>query len=167
MVNSGSSANLLAMSVAYHYSIETNTGLTKGCEVLVPSVCWSTSVWPIVQFGCKPVFVDVDPKTLNIDLEDMKKKITKETKGIIAVHVLGNATDMKEFMKIVEEHKLVLIEDNCESLGSTSNDKYLGTFGQFGTFSFFFSHHMTTGEGGMVVCHTEDHYFLLLSMRAH
>jgi len=74
MVNSGSSANLLAMSVAFNYSLEKNTGLTKGCEILVPAVCWSTSVWPIVQFGCKPVFVDVDPSTLNLDLEDMKKK---------------------------------------------------------------------------------------------
>jgi CDP-6-deoxy-D-xylo-4-hexulose-3-dehydrase len=83
MVNSGSSANLLAFSVAYNYSLETGKGLTKGCEILVPAVCWSTSVWPIVQHGCKPVFVDVDPKTLNIDLEDMEKKITKNTKGKI------------------------------------------------------------------------------------
>jgi CDP-4-dehydro-6-deoxyglucose reductase, E1 len=119
MVNSGSSANLLAMSVAYHYSLETNTGLTKGCEILVPAVCWSTSVWPIVQFGCKPVFVDVDPKTMNIDLEDMEKKITKDTKGVVAVHVLGNATNMTKFMELIEKNNLVLIEDNCESLGKT------------------------------------------------
>jgi len=170
-VNSGSSANLLAVACAFYQNLfngtDPNYGLVKDCEVLVPAVCWSTSVWPVVQCGMVPIFVDVDPYTLNIDLEDMKKKITKKTRGVIAVHILGNATDMKEFMAITKKHNLVVIEDTCESLGSKSGDKCLGTFGDYGTYSFFFSHHMTTGEGGMVVCNKKEDYDLLLSMRAH
>jgi dTDP-4-amino-4,6-dideoxygalactose transaminase len=161
MVNSGSSANLLAVSAA----LDDGEGhLKHGSEVLVPAVCWSTSVWPIVQLGLKPVFVDTDPYTLNVDLNDLKKKITKNTTGFLAVHVMGNGTDMEELMKIVKENNLCLIEDTCESLGSSSNGKLLGTFGEFGTFSFFVSHHMTTGEGGMVTCQTEEQYDMLKSM---
>jgi CDP-4-dehydro-6-deoxyglucose reductase, E1 len=161
MVNSGSSANLLAISAA----LDDGEGhLKHGSEVLVPAVCWSTSVWPIVQLGLKPVFVDTDPHTLNVDLNDLKKKITKNTTGFLAVHVMGNGTDMEELMKIVKENNLCLIEDTCESLGSSSNGKLLGTFGEFGTFSFFISHHMTTGEGGMVTCQTQEQYDMLKSM---
>ena len=165
MVNSGSSANLLALAVAMNPLRSTH--LNTGDEVLVPAVCWSTSVWPILQQGLKPVFVDVDPDTLNIDLDSLKKKITNRTRGVVAVHILGNSTNMKTFRRICAENKLIIIEDTCESLGSKADDKFLGTQSDFGTYSFYYSHHITTGEGGMVVCHTLEDYDLLKCLRAH
>lgn len=165
MVNSGSSANLLALAVASNPM--KSQRLMPGDEVLVPAVCWSTSVWPIIQMGMKPIFIDVNPETLNMDLSHMKKVITKKTKAILAVHILGNATDMRLLKEFCDEQKLMLIEDTCESLGSKSYGKVLGTIGQFGTYSFYFSHHMTTGEGGMVICQTQEDYDLLKSLRAH
>ena len=165
MVNSGSSANLLAMSAAVNLS--KNNRLKKGDKILVPAVCWSTSVWPILQCGLIPVFVDVSIETMNIDLLDLKKKLKDDIKGIVLVHILGNCTNMDELMKIVKENNLFLLEDTCESLGSRFDDKFLGTFGNFGTFSFYYSHHITTIEGGMVVCNNDDDYEILKSLRAH
>jgi len=165
MVNSGSSANLLAMAVASNY--QRAHRLKPGDKVMVPAVCWSTSVWPIIQMNLKPVLVDVDPTTMNMDLNDLKRKLTPEVKGIVAVHILGNCTNMEELMKIVREHKLFLMEDTCESLGSTYDNQYLGTFGDFGTFSFYYSHHITTVEGGMIVTNNEEDYELLKCLRAH
>jgi CDP-6-deoxy-D-xylo-4-hexulose-3-dehydrase len=165
MVNSGSSANLLAVAVAVNPKRKKHFKI--GDEVLVPAVCWSTSVWPLMQLGLKPVFVDADPCTLNIDLNDLKKKITPLTRGAVAVHILGNAANMSEFKIICEANNLILIEDTCESLGSKADGKYLGTQSDFGTFSFYYSHHITTGEGGMVVCHTLEDYDLLKCLRAH
>jgi len=165
MVNSGSSANLIALAVLTNYKC--NNQLVPGDEVLVPALCWSTSVFPIIQCNLTPVFVDVDPKTLNIDLDDLQKKITKKTKAIMLVHVLGNCTDMNKLMDIVNHHKLLLIEDTCESLGSKYEDKYLGTFGSIGTYSFYYSHHITTMEGGMLVCDDDEHFELMKCLRAH
>lgn len=165
MVNSGSSANLLALAVATnparsHY-------LKPGDEVLVPAVCWSTSIWPIVQMGLKPVFVDTDPETLNISLSDLKTKISPRTRAVVAVHILGNSCPMPEFLDNLKQHRLMLIEDTCESLGSKSQGRYLGTFGEFGAYSFYYSHHITTGEGGMIVCDSLEDYDLLKCLRAH
>ena len=165
MVNSGSSANLLSMAVATNY-LRSNK-LQPGDKIIVPNICWSTSVWPIIQMNLLPVFVDVNPLTLNMDIEDLKRKLTPEIKGIVAVHILGNSTDMDELMKIVKDNNLFLMEDTCESLGSTYENKTLGTFGDFGTYSFYYSHHITTIEGGMVVCNKEEDYQLLLCLRAH
>ncbi len=165
MVNSGSSANLLAMAVASNF--QRREHLKPGDEVLVPAVCWSTSVWPIVQMGLKPVFVDVDPKTLNMDLKDAQKKLTPRTRGVVAVHILGNSTPIDELMNFKEKHRLLFIEDTCESLGSSYRGKKLGTFGEMGTYSFYYSHHMTTGEGGVVVCKTQEDVDLLKCLRAH
>ena len=128
MVNSGSSANLLAMAVASNY-LRSNK-LKSGDKIIVPNICWSTSVWPIIQMNLEPVFVDVDPLTMNMDIEDLKKKISPDIKGIVAVHILGNSTNMDELMKIVNENNLFLMEDTCESLGSTYKNKILGTFGE-------------------------------------
>lgn len=165
MVNSGSSANLLAVGAA------TNPvrpgSLRAGDEVLVPAVCWSTTVWPLLQAGLSPVFVDVDPRTLNLSIDDLKSKLTARTRAIMLVHVLGNACDMAAIGSIATEHDLLVIEDTCESLGSLSHGRPAGSAGAFGTFSFYYSHHMTTGEGGMVVCHTLDDYDLLRCLRAH
>jgi len=165
MVNSGSSANLLA-TFALINPLKKNK-LNKGDECLIPSLCWSTSLWPIVQAGLIPKFVDIDPKTLNISISDLKNKISKKTKAIMSVHVLGNSTNMNELMKIVKKNKLYLIEDTCESLGSTFNNRYLGNFGDFGTFSFYYSHQITAGEGGMLICNDKTNYEIIHSLRAH
>jgi len=165
MVNSGSSANLLACFALIN-PLKKNK-LKAGDECLIPSLCWSTSLWPILQAGLKPVFVDVDVETLNISIKNIKKKISKKTKAIMAVHVLGNTTNMDELMKIVKKNKLHLIEDACESLGSRYKKKYLGSYGEFGTFSFYYSHQITSGEGGMIVCNDLNTYKILYSLRSH
>ena len=165
MVNSGSSANLLAAFALINPLNKKK--LKKGDECLIPSLCWSTSLWPIVQAGLIPKFVDIDPLTLNISIDDLKKKINKKTKAIMGVHILGNSTNMDELMKIIKKNKLYLIEDTCESLGSTFNKKYLGSFGDFGTFSFYYSHQITAGEGGMIVCNDKKNYEIIHTLRAH
>ena len=165
MVNSGSSANLLATFALINPLNKKK--LKKGDECLIPSLCWSTSLWPIVQAGLIPKFVDIDPLTLNISIDDLKKKINKKTKAIMGVHILGNSANMDELMKIIKKNKLYLIEDTCESLGSTFNKKYLGSFGDFGTFSFYYSHQITAGEGGMIVCNDKKNYEIIHSLRAH
>ncbi len=165
MVNSGSSANLLAMFALINPKKKNR--LKYGDECLIPALCWSTSLWPIIQAGLKPKFVDVDPLTLNLSIADLKKKITKKTKAIMGVHVLGNSTNIIELNKIIKKHKLYLIEDTCESLGSKFNNKYLGTFGNFGTFSFYYSHQITAGEGGMIVCNDKNDYEIIHSLRSH
>ena len=165
MVNSGSSANLLATFAACN-PLRKNR-FKRGDEVLIPAVCWSTSLWPLVQSGLKPVFVDVEKDTLNVNAALLIKKITKKTKVIMLVHVLGNSTDIDKIKKIAKQNKIIIIEDTCEALGAKYKNKYLGTFGDFGTYSFYFSHQITSGEGGMVVCNNEEDYELLYSMRSH
>lgn len=165
MVNSGSSANLLAVAVAANPLRARR--LSPGDEVLVPAVAWSTSVWPLAQHQLKPVFVDVDPATLNMDPDDLQRKITSQTRGIMAVHVLGNASPIDQMLEAAQKHDLILIEDTCESLGSRFRGRPLGGYGDFGCYSFYYSHHLTTGEGGMVVCHTQEDYDLLQCLRAH
>ena len=165
MVNSGSSANLLAMQCLINPYRRKR--LKKGDEILIPSLCWSTSLWPIIQSGLKPKFVDIEKDTLNIDLKDLKSKITKKTKGMLIVHVLGNSTNMNELMKIKRKHNLYLIEDTCESLGSKYKNKYLGSFGEFASFSFYSSHQISSGEGGMICCKHQDDFEILKALRAH
>ncbi len=165
MVNSGSSANLLS-TFALTNPLKKNR-LKRGDECLIPSLCWSTSLWPIVQAGLVPKFVDVVPSTLNISIEQIKKNISKKTKAIMAVHVLGNSTNMDMLKSIVNKNKLYLIEDTCESLGSKYGNKFLGNFGNFGTFSFYYSHQITSGEGGMITCNDKNDYNIIHSLRAH
>jgi CDP-4-dehydro-6-deoxyglucose reductase, E1 len=166
MSNSGSSANLLSFAAVTNPLRENH--LKKGDKVAVPAVCWSTSLWPIVQMGLIPVLVDVDPFTLNLSIDQFKLAIQKhDIKAIMMVHVLGNSTEIEQLLELVNDHRLILIEDTCESLGSKYLDKYLGTLGEFGTFSFYFSHHMTTIEGGMTICKTQEDYDLLKCLRTH
>jgi CDP-6-deoxy-D-xylo-4-hexulose-3-dehydrase len=165
MVNSGSSANLIALAVLTNH--KRINKLIKGDEVLIPALCWSTSVFPIIQCNLTPVFVDVNQQTLNIDLDDLERKITEKTKAIMLVHVLGNSTNMQKLMEIVNKYNLILIEDTCESLGSKYNNKYLGAFGTIGTYSFYYSHHITTMEGGMIVSDNDEDYELMKCLRAH
>ncbi|MDC0488525.1 DegT/DnrJ/EryC1/StrS family aminotransferase [Pelagibacteraceae bacterium] len=165
MVNSGSSANLLAFFSSINP--KNKNKLKKDDECLIPAICWSTSLWPIVQAGLKPVFVDVDLNNFNFDIKKLEKKITTKTRAIMAVHVLGNSTNMSMLMKIANKYKLTLIEDTCESLGSKYNNKYLGTFGKFGTYSFYVSHQLIAGEGGMLVCNDYNDYKIAHTLRAH
>jgi CDP-6-deoxy-D-xylo-4-hexulose-3-dehydrase len=169
-VNSGSSANLLAIFSLANPQVPLNRGrkrLVAGSEVIVPAVSWATTVWPIVQAGCIPVFVDSDPETLQLRTDLIEAAITEKTRAICTVHVLGNANALKDLHEICEKHNLWLIEDTCESLGTTQNNKFVGTSSDFGTFSFFFSHHMTTIEGGMIVTDNEDLAELARCQRAH
>ncbi len=165
MVNSGSSANLLAFFTSINP--KNDKKLNSNDECLIPAICWSTSLWPIVQAGLKPKFVDVNLNDFNLDLKKLEKKISKKTKAILAVHVLGNSTNMLKLMKIVKKYNLTLIEDTCESLGSKYKEKYLGTFGRFGTYSFYVSHQLIAGEGGMLVCNSRKDFEIAHALRAH
>ena len=165
MVNSGSSANLLALQCLINPYRQKR--LKRGDEILIPSLCWSTSLWPIIQSGLKPKFVDIDKSTLNINLNDLKSKISKKTKGILIVHVLGNSTNMDELMKIKNKNKLILIEDTCESLGTKFKNKYLGSYGEFSSFSFYSSHQISSGEGGMICCKDNKDFEIIKALRAH
>ena len=165
MVNSGSSANLLALQCLINPYRKNR--LMKGDEIIIPTLCWSTSLWPIVQSNLKPVFVDINPNTLNIDEQQLEKKITHKTKAILLVNVLGNSCDMNKIMKIKKKYNLILIEDNCESLGSKYKNKYLGTYGDFSSFSFYSSHQISSGEGGMICCKDKNDYNIIKSLRSH
>ena len=117
MVNSGSSANLLATFAACNPARKNR--FNKSDEVIIPSLCWPTSLWPLVQAGLKPKFVDVDYKTLNVRAKDIINSISKKTKVILLIHVLGNSTDIDLIRKVAQKKKIILIEDTCESLGAT------------------------------------------------
>lgn len=165
MVNSGSSANLLAMAVLASPSL---TGaLREGDEIIVPAVTWSTSLAPILQYGCVPVLVDIDPATLNLQPERLAEALSSRTRAIMPVHLLGNPVNMIPLMEFAREHNLWVIEDTCESLGSTVGGQQVGSFGDFGTYSFYFSHHITTIEGGMLVTNDDHMADLARSIRAH
>ena len=165
MVNSGSSANLIATFASGN--LLRKNRLKRGDEVLIPALCWPTSLWPLVQFGLKPRFVDIDVDTLNINVEDLIKKISKKTKAIMLINVLGISSDLFRIKNIAQKKKIILIEDNCESLGAKLKNKYLGTFGDFASFSFYYSHQITSGEGGMVTCSTKEDYDILFALRSH
>jgi CDP-6-deoxy-D-xylo-4-hexulose-3-dehydrase len=165
MVNSGSSANLLALAVAA--SNAAPNGLRPGDEVIVPAVTWPTTISPILQLGCVPVFVDVDAQTLNLRPEDLDQAWSPRTRGIFAVHLLGNPVGMSTVVEFARERKMWVLEDACESLGSQVDGRRVGSFGDFGTFSFYFSHHITTVEGGMLVTDNNALADLARSMRAH
>ena len=161
MVNSGSSANLLSV-----FAAKSLYNLKNGDEVIVPSLCWSTSLWPIIQAGLKPVFVDINLKNYNASVDEILKKITKKTKIILIIHVLGTSLNL-DLLKKKIKRKILIIEDTCESLGTKYKNKYLGNFGEFGTYSFYYSHQITCGEGGMIVTNIKKNYEMLKIMRAH
>ena len=165
MVNSGSSANLLSLFALTNPKKKNR--LKIGDECLVPSVCWSTSLWPVVQVGLKPKLIDVDLNSFSLSLEIIKKNVTKKTKAIILINVLGNTSDIDKIRRFAIKNNIYLIEDNCESLGSKYEDKYLGSYGDFSSFSFYYSHQITSGEGGMVACKNKSDYLLLKTLRAH
>jgi CDP-6-deoxy-D-xylo-4-hexulose-3-dehydrase len=165
MVNSGSSANLLSVFAAGN--ILRKNKFKFGDEVLIPVLCWSTSLWPLIQAGLKPIFVDINPETLNVNADVFISKITKKTKVIMLVNVLGACENIKKITSFAKKKKIIIIVDNCESLGAKYENKELGTYGDFGTYSFFCSHQITSGEGGMVVCNNKEDYKILLALRSH
>ena len=165
MVNSGSSANFL-MVAALFFTKKSNK-LERGDEVIVPAVSWSTTYSPLYYHGLKVRFVDINLNTLNIDVDLIEKAITKDTKAIFAVNLLGNSAEYKKLKEICIEHNLILLEDNCESLGAQYLNKKSGSFGVVSSCSGFFSHHISTMEGGMILTDDEEIYHILLSIRAH
>jgi CDP-6-deoxy-D-xylo-4-hexulose-3-dehydrase len=160
MVNSGSSANLIMIGAMFY---KKNNPWKIGDEVLVPAVSWPTTYYPLYQYGLKIKFIDIDLETLNFDLNALEKAITPKTKGILAVNLLGNPNDFDRIQSMIKGRDIVLLEDNCESLGATFKGKQAGTFGDMGTFSFFFSHHISTMEGGMVVTDDEELHQILVA----
>ena len=164
MTSSGSAANLLAIASAFWHP---DLGWRQGDEVIVPAVSWSTTYFPVSQTGLRLRFVDIDPTTLNLDLDKLEAAITPRTRAVLAVNLLGNPVDAPRLRAFCDRHGLVLAEDNCESMGATVDGRQAGTFGLFGTFSSFFSHHICTMEGGMVVTDDRKLYDTMLSMRAH
>jgi len=164
MVNSGSSADLL---ISFAVSEKSGGPLPFGSEILVPSVTWPTHLWSLIMAGFKVKLIDIDPETLNFDLEDLKRNITKNTRGIFIVHLLGNMGDMQGLKEICTEKNLVLMEDCCEALGSKFADQPAGTFGLASSFSFFFSHHLVTMEGGMILTNDKEFAKKCRLLRAH
>lgn len=164
MVNSGSSANLIAIAAAV---LDERVDLAAGDEVLVPAVSWATTYYPLQQYGLVPSFVDIDVDTLNMDLALAEAAITPRTKAIFAVNLLGNPNDFAALTALAERHGLLLIEDNCESLGAKDDGRFAGTAGAMGTFSAFFSHHISTMEGGIILTDDEATAQIMTSLRAH
>lgn len=164
MVNSGSSANLVLVNALKYHS---KFNLVPDDEIIVPAVSWSTTYYPVTQSGFVLKFVDIDRQTLNIDVSQIEAAITLKTKAIFVVNLLGNPVNWETLKQIAVRHNLILLEDNCESLGGNFQGKSLGTFGLGGTFSTFFSHHMSTMEGGLVCTDDEELMQIMKSLRAH
>jgi CDP-6-deoxy-D-xylo-4-hexulose-3-dehydrase len=164
MVSSGSAANLIATAALFYTK---NPMLKRGDEVIVPAVSWSTTYFPLQQYGLKLKFVDIDLNTLNYDLTALESAITKKTKMIMTVNLLGNPNDFDIINNIIKDKNIFIFEDNCESMGAEYKGRNAGTFGIIGTFSTFFSHHMSTMEGGLITTDNKEIYHVLLSLRAH
>ena len=164
MVNSGSSANLISVASLF---FKKKQPLKRGDEVIVPTLSWSTTYYPLQQYGLKLRFVDIDLETLNVNVDNIIKACTRKTKLIVAVNILGNPLELSKLRLFCKKKKIYLMEDNCESMGAKINGKYAGTFGIVNTFSTFFSHHISTIEGGLILTDDFEVYNLLLSLRSH
>lgn len=164
MVNSGSSANLIGVAALF---FRKDRPLQRGDEIIVPAISWSTTYHPLQQYGLKLRFVDVALDTLNIDADQVEAAITPRTRAILAVSILGNPAALDTLRAIADRHGLILFEDNCESMDAELNGRKAGTFGDIGTFSFFFSHHISTMEGGMLITDDRELADLARSLRAH
>lgn len=163
-VNSGSSANLLAISALTSHKLGTRR-LKQGDEVITVAAGFPTTVAPIIQNGLTPVFVDIEIGTYNIQVDQIEEAVSSKTKAIFIAHTLGNVFDLKKIKNICAKHNLWLIEDSCDALGSTFDDKHTGTVGHIGTFSFYPAHHITMGEGGAVCTNDPQLYKILMSFR--
>lgn len=169
MVNSGSSANLLMVEALMRPAVQKPI-LNPGDSVLVPAIAWPTTIWPLIQLGLNPLFVDVDPRTLALDLAAAQELIESSripVKAIFPIHPLGYAIPPSELENFISRNELILINDVCESLGSWSEGKHAGTTGLAASFSFYFSHHITTMEGGGIATDDDAVADDLRSMRSH
>jgi CDP-4-dehydro-6-deoxyglucose reductase, E1 len=164
MVNSGSSANLLAVAALFYKS---ERPLRRGDEVIVPAISWATTYHPLQQYGLKLKIVDVEIESVNIDATRLEEALGPRTRAIVGVSILGNPAALDVMRRFADERGLYFIEDNCESLDAELVGKKAGTFGHIGTFSTFFSHHISTMEGGMVITDDQELYELVKSMRSH
>ena len=161
-VNSGSSANLISIATLKIINKNKNKN-----EIIVPTLTWSSDVSSIIHCGFKPVFADIQMNTLSMSLNDIKKKITKKTLAIFYTHAQGFNGFDKEFLDYIKKRKIILIEDVCESHGARFKNKKIGNFGLISNFSFYYAHHMSTIEGGMISTNDKDVYNIILSLRAH
>jgi len=164
MVSSGSAANLVGIAALFYVK---DRPLRRGDEVIVPAVAWATTYYPLQQYGLRLKFLDCELDTLNMDLSRLEEALTPRTRMVVAVSILGNPCALDKLRAFCDRHGLYLFEDNCESLGASLNGKLAGTFGDIGTFSTFFSHHISTMEGGMVVTGNTEIYHVAKSIRAH
>jgi CDP-6-deoxy-D-xylo-4-hexulose-3-dehydrase len=162
MVNSGSSANLLML-----YTLKAMNKM-KNNKVVVPGLCWITDLSPVIQFGMTPILCDCNMDNLSVDLEHLENIFINESPAVlILVSVLGLSPDMDKIIELCNKYDVILLEDCCESTGTTYKDKKLGSFGVMSSFSFFYGHHMSTIEGGMICTNDHDVYKVLLSIRSH
>ena len=167
MLNSGGSANYLILYLLTSVYAKKKDKLSRGDEIITPAVTWSTTVGPIIQNGLVPKLVDVKLSTYEIDENLIEKALTKKTRALLVVNPLGHVCNMKKIKEICKKYKLILIEDNCESIGAKYKNKFAGTFGKFSSISMYQSHHISSVEGGMIL--TNDNYYadILRSMRAN
>ena len=164
MVNSGSSANLLAIASLF---FKRKNSLKRGDEVIVPAIAWSTTYAPLQQFGLKVKIIDADDNSLNVDINKLRKHLSKKTKLIVGCSILGSPAKLEVIEKICKSKKIYFLNDNCESLGAKINTRSTTSFGDLVTHSFFFSHHISTIEGGMVCTDNFELYCLMNSLRTH
>jgi CDP-6-deoxy-D-xylo-4-hexulose-3-dehydrase len=164
MVNSGSSANLVGVAALFYRS---KRPLTRGDEVIVPAISWATTFHPLQQYGLKLRFVDVELDTLNMDASKLESALTPRTRMVVAVSILGNPAPLDRIRAFCTAHDLILFEDNCESLGAALNGRLCGTFGDVNTFSTFYSHHISTMEGGLLLTTSEEIDHLARAIRNH
>jgi len=164
LVNSGSSANLVAVAALFHVK---DRPLARGDEVIVPAISWATTYHPLQQYGLRLRIVDVDLHTLNIDVTQLEAALTPRTRMVVAVSILGNPAALDVLRAFCDRHGLIFFEDNCESMGASLDGRPCGTWGDVNTFSTFFSHHISTMEGGMIVTDRTEIDHLARVIRNH
>ncbi len=164
MVNSGSSANLVAVAALFY---KRDRPLRRGDEVIVPAISWATTYHPLQQYGLRLRFVDVDLHTLNLDASQLEAALTPRTRMVVAVSILGNPAPLNTIRGFCDAHGLYFFEDNCESMGASLNGKLCGTFGDVNTFSTFYSHHISTMEGGLLLTNDREIADLARAIRNH
>lgn len=166
MTNSGSSANLVSVAAMAHRR-HGGPPLRRGDEAIVPAISWATTYHPLQQYGLRLRFVDVELETLNMDTSRLEQALTDRTRLLVAVSILGNPAALDVMRDFADRHGLLFLEDNCESIGARLNGRYTGGFGDMATASFFFSHHISTMEGGMIVTDDDELAHLARAIRAH
>jgi CDP-6-deoxy-D-xylo-4-hexulose-3-dehydrase len=164
MVSSGSTANLVGVGALSYVK---DRPLARGDEVIVPAISWATTYYPLQQYGLRLRFVDIELDTLNMDVSRLEQALTPRTRMVVAVSILGNPCALDRLRSFCDRHGLYLFEDNCESMGASLGGRFTGTFGDIGTFSTFYSHHISTMEGGVLVTDNTALYHVAKSMRAH